>query len=408
MSVLPYGVDLKVDLDLPPQVLLNSGVVPRGRPISDVASTVDSALAVPLDFPPIEQMIVPGDHVTVALAAGVPQAPVLVRSVVHRLIKSGITPENITVLQSPQEKVREGEDSRGELSLAVKDLATLVTHDPKDKKNLAHLGISPYKHPVYLNRTLVEADAVILIAAVQLDSTLGYHGIHASLYPMFADEPVLRRYRSPKAMQPGDQCDPRIRREVEMVSRQLGVRFTVQVVPGMGEQIMHLLAGDIDTVAREGQRLCQATWRFDIPRQASLVVATISGPPSQQNWENVGHALSNAMLAVEENGAVVLCTDLDQPLSPGMRAIVDHGEPQEAVPWIRRTRPIDMLPALALTRLLDQARVYLLSNLDDSLVEELGMAVVSDASEVARLANQHTSCVLLADAHRSSARPIEV
>jgi len=353
-------------------------------------------------------MVVPGDKVTLALSAGLAQAPILVRSVINRLTSAGITLEDITVLRPPLDAVRGRENPYDELSSIFPDNVTFLTHDPKKQTNLAHLGISPYRHPVYLNRALVEADVVILLGAMQLESTLAYHGILASLYPTYADEPVLRRFRSPKAIGQGDTCDHRIGDEVEMINRQLGVRFTVQIVPGLGEEIVHVLAGDIDAVAAQGQSLCQATWSFDVPRRATLVVATISGPAWNQTWENVGCALSNAMAVVEESGAVVICTDLEQPLAPGMQAIADHDDPQDAVPWIRRTRPVDIAPAIALTQLLSHARVYLLSNQDESLVEDLGMAVVGDASEVARLASRHASCVLLADAHRMSVRVVEV
>ncbi len=403
-SALPYGVNMNVALDLPPEVLLRSSFSPRGRPLADLASAVDAALASPQDFPPVEQMVVPGDRVTVALEVGVPQASILVRSVVDRLTTAGIAPENITVLFSSQGTLGEGGASPVDLSSVLDDQVTLATHDPKNQQNMAFLGVSPYRHPVYLNRALVEADAVVLIAAAQLDSALGYHGLHASLYPTYSDELVLRRFRSPKAIEPGDQCDDRIRREVETVGRLLGMRFTVQVVPGLGEQVMHVVAGDVDAVEQRGQQLCRDTWRHNVPRRANLVVATISGPNPRQTWEALGRAMSNAMQVVEENGMVVVCTDLDQPLGPGMRAIVDHADPQDAVPWIRRTRPVDIMPALALARLLDHARVFLLSNLDDTVVDDLGMAVVSDPAEVTRLVSRNASCLLLADAHRLSVR----
>ena len=52
-----------------------------------------------------------------------------------------------------------------------------------------------------------------------------------------------------------------------------------------------------------------------------------------------------------------------------------------------------------------RAHVYLLSRLDDNVVEQLGMAPVANAREIARLASRHESCVLLANAHRTIATP---
>lgn len=403
-SVLPYGRDSQVDFDLPPETLLLPPLSPRGRPLTNLAESVAAALASPLEFPPLEQMVVPGDRVTIVLAPGVPQAPTLVRAVLDRLAESQIDREHLTVLLPPSEiEQADEEDQTSELAAVVEGRATIVTHQPSDQTQLGHLGINPYRYPVYLNRALIDADAVILLGQAQLESALGFHGLQAALYPTYADGPVLRRFRAPKAVLPGDEGDERIRSEVEAINQQLGVRFTVQVVPGLGDDIMHVLSGDIDAVTAEAKRLCEQTWQFEVPQRASLVVATITGPPAQHTWENLGQALANAMRVVEENGAVVLCTELGLAPSQGVQALADHGDSQDAVPWIRRTRPVDILPALAVSRMLDHARIYLLSNLEDSLVEDLGMIVVSDPAEVARLAGRHESCLLLADAHRLGA-----
>lgn len=405
--VLSYGIDSQLDFDLPPEALLQPPLSPRCHALPDLAGAVANALASPLEFPPVEQMVVPGDRVTIVLAPGVPQAPVLVHAVLDRLASSQIDTELLTVLLPPEELQESGEHLREALEVALQGRATLLTHVPSDQTQLGHLGINPYRHPIYLNRALTDADAVILIGQAQLDTTLGYHGPQAALYPTYADPLVLRRFRAPKAVLRGDHCDERIRSEIDAVNQQLGVRFTLQVVPGLGDEISHVLAGDIDAVTAEASRLCEQTWRFEVPRRAHLVVATISGPPELHSWENLGRALSNAMQVVEENGVVVLCTDLDQSPGPGVQALIDHGDPLDAVPWIRRTRPTDILPALAVTRLLDHARIHLLSNLQDSLVEDLGMTVISDPTEVARLAGRHESCLLIADAHRLTASAIE-
>lgn len=405
---LQYGVDSQVDVDLPADVLRESNLAPRGNPLSDVGEAVRSVLKEPLAFPPVEKMIIPGDKVTIVLSPELMQAPLLVNSVMDHLAQHGIGgPDQITVLRPPQPEQTEDRSAADEMTTCLEGRASLLTHVPGDKTELCYLGVSPYRYPVYLNKALVEADAVILIGATQLDSTLAYHGPQAALYPTYADEPVLRRYRSPRAVLPGDKCDTRIRSEVERINLQLGVRFAVQVVPGQGEEILHVVAGDIDAVAEETRRLSEHAWGFEVPHRASLVVATISGPPSQHTWDNVGRALANAMQVVEEGGAVVLCTDLDQAPMPGVQALIDHADVQDAVPWICRKRPVDIMPALAIARVLDHARVYLLSGLEEALVEDLEMSVVSDPSEVARLTSRNDSCLFLSDAHRLRARAVD-
>ena len=54
---------------------------------------------------------------------------------------------------------------------------------------------------------------------------------------------------------------------------------------------------------------------------------------------------------------------------------------------------------------LEQARVYLLSGLDESLVEDVGLVPLAGGADLARLAAQHTSCIVLANAQYAISTP---
>ncbi len=65
---------------------------------------------------------------------------------------------------------------------------------------------------------------------------------------------------------------------------------------------------------------------------------------------------------------------------------------------MQKLRLTDTLPAIELAEALQRARVYLLSQLDETVVENLGMAAATEADDFARLARRHDSCIVLADA----------
>jgi len=56
-----------------------------------------------------------------------------------------------------------------------------------------------------------------------------------------------------------------------------------------------------------------------------------------------------------------------------------------------------------LARAQEQASVYFLSRLDEELLEQLGIAAVADAAEVARLLRRHSSCIVLSNAQNAVA-----
>jgi len=81
-----------------------------------------------------------------------------------------------------------------------------------------------------------------------------------------------------------------------------------------------------------------------------------------------------------------------------MQRLIGAQSSEAAMRRIRKERPTDALPAAQLTRALDRAKVYLLSGLEPSVVEDLDMIHVAAAEELARLAARHESCILLANA----------
>ena len=154
----------------------------------------------------------------------------------------------------------------------------------------------------------------------------------------------------------------------------------------MGDAILHVLAGQSESVRRRGRELYAAAWGCSEPAGASLVVAAIEGGRSQQTWENFGRALDAAGRLVEDDGSIAICCDLEGPLGPAMRYLASTPSQETALRRIRRECPPNALPAALLARTLQRSKVYLLSRLDPSLVEDLDMIHVAAPEELTRLA----------------------
>jgi nickel-dependent lactate racemase len=365
--------------------------------LTDLAAAVESALAHPLDFPALEQAIVPGDKVVLALEAQVPQGPQVAEAIVGLLTRWGASAADITLL------VAQAED--GQLRRAAGGEPAVSVHDPTRRDKLAYLAATPAGDPLYLNRLLCDADVVIPIASVQMHP----RGAKASdgLYPVFSSKTAQPAAHATQRAGRGNgkrRSEPAERPDVSWL---LGVPCLVQVIPGPGESVLDVLAGEPSAVRRESRRRCQAVWGFAVPHTADLVVAAIEGDASQQTWEQVGRALAAATRAVTEDGAIAICCELDAEPGPALQALAESDDRHAALKAIRRAHLADAQVAARLARACDRATVYLLSRLDDEVVEELGMAPVQDAAEVARLAGRHDSCILLASAQHAVALPEE-
>jgi nickel-dependent lactate racemase len=182
----------------------------------------------------------------------------------------------------------------------------------------------------------------------------------------------------------------------------LGVQIVLRLVPGAGDSILQVLAGEAGAVAKGGRQACESAWLYHVPRRAGLVVAAIEGGPQEQTWENFGRALSVALAAVEDEGAIVLCTDLQRAPGPALRRLAEAEDDPAALRHIRRERSPDAVSASLLLEARQRAQVFLLSGLDEETVEDLGVGYVTAVDEIDRLCEQYESCVLLGDAHRAA------
>ena len=225
----------------------------------------------------------------------------------------------------------------------------------------------------------------------------GFRGVYGAVFPAYSDQRTQLRFRAVDAL--GSAADRKgLVQEVANVGWLLGASLTIQVVPGAGARVLHVVAGEVEAVRRSSRERYEAAWRFTAPCRASLAVASIEGDTAQQTWQNVGRALECAQPLVEEGGAIALCCELAGEPGPAVRSLAAAANRREAVRQIRRQRAADLWPALQLTRALARRHVYLLSRLDHALLEDLQVSPLGDSSELARLARRHASCILLANA----------
>ena len=284
------------------------------------------------------------------------------------------------------------------ISPAIRRRITLKSHDPADRRELAYLAADESGEAILINRALHEADVVLPIGCLRDDETAGYFGLHSALYPAFSDIKTQQRFRGFGSLNGHGERRRELVASVDNVAWLLGINFTIQVVPAAGGQVMHVLAGQSDSVRRRGRQLYHAAWDWPHSPRASLVMAAIEGGPRQQTWENVGRALQVAQRFVEPNGAIAVCCDLALPLGPAMQRLASGMPREAALRHVGKERPVDALPAAQIAHALDNSKVYLLSRLDPTMVEELDMVPVGGPDELVRLARRHPSCVLLPDA----------
>jgi hypothetical protein len=129
----------------------------------------------------------------------------------------------------------------------------------------------------------------------------------------------------------------------------------------------------------------------------------LEGDAGEQTWQNVGRLLSAASPVLDDDGAIVILSELAQTPGAGLQRVQGADDLNRALHDLVRDRPADALESSQLIHALRRGKVYLLSRLPDEVVEDLGMLPVQPAG-VARIVARHRTFIVLANAQYTQAR----
>jgi nickel-dependent lactate racemase len=396
---LPYGLE-RLEWDIQDHRIVKDRRQKPAVPISDPAAAVAQALESPLGFPALRRALTPDDHIAIVLDEGLPRPASLLVPILEHVRQAGVSPQAITVVRQPTEGNGVWRD---ELAEAYRPIG-VETHDPGDRKRLSYLATTSRGRRVYLNRTVVDADQLIVLSRRGYDPVLGYSGCEGSIYPALADEATYREAVAGFSLNaPDDKVWP-IRREAGEIAWLLGAPFMVQVIEGEADEIIHVLGGPADT-GDEGIRLLNEQWRVRLDDLADTVVAGVSGEPSRHGFVELAQALSAAARVVKPSGRIILLSQADPPIGPGMEMIRQADDPARLTAGLRKKAPADLVAAALWAGTVSRAPVYLLSGMAPDTAEELFVTPLDNVNQVPRLIGDTGTCVVLPDAHKTVAMP---
>src|SRR5262249_41442247 len=290
---------------------------------------------------------------------------------------------------------------RDDLPAVYRDVA-VENHDPSDRQRLSYLATTRKGRRVYLNRSAVDADQLIVLSRRGYDPLLGYSGCEGTLYPPLSEEATRREPAASLSNAiPGSAPWP-VRREAGEIAWLLGAPFMVQVIEGAGDEVIHVLGGLADSGA-EGLRLLDARWRVSVDVAADTVIASISGDPARQDFGDLARALAAAARVVKPEGRIVLLCRANPPLGPGAELLRHMDDPENALAQLRQQSLPDLAAAFQWASAAQHAALYLFSGLAADTAEELFTTPLEHARQVQRLASGPGTCLFLPDAHKTLA-----
>ncbi len=364
--------------------------------VTDLESAIDSALSDPLEFPSLDQAVVPGDQVALAVDATVPQLTEVVAAVAKWLCDRGTSAENIRVVLTG-----EGQLSADEFEAAlaescrasIKSMLAVEKHDFDVPDRIAYVAANEASDPIYLNRTLVDADVVLPITCSRPRTALDYFGAFG-IFPLLSNRITRAEFYSlPKLDEPAAHVN--LQSWAQQAAWWVGIVAGIQVVPAGHGRIARIVAGQLEPVEEASQSVMSELWKSPAAT-SDLVVAELDGESASQSWLGVARALRNAQRFVTPHGSIVLATQLRESIGKGLARLREsHRQPEFIAKKLAADTSDDAIAAAVILNAIESHHVYLIANLPSESIESLGLGAISDSEQLTRLIEQHSNYIAL-------------
>lgn len=343
-------------------------------PQDSAEKLVRDALASPLDYPPIDQAILPGERIAIVVHRPLPQVNQVTQILVREL-NERFNCEVSVVYPA-------GTDESNIVSLENSGGVNLVTHDPDETNQLAMIAIDPQGEALYVNRAMFDADVVIPVSCFSLREQ--QQGLDC-VVPKFLGRTNQDQFAElNKAKQRG---------VIRLVSENLGTFVGIQVVLGPGGEIGNVLAGESAAIREAATKFLTTKWRLPIEERYSVVVASLEGPSFTQTWEQFANALMTAQQCAAPGAALVVYSELTTRPRGEWRAALSSATSD--------SRKLTSREAMRLAEIATDHPIYLISGLNDSDVEALGMGPINELDELERLIARQGEAILVRDADQA-------
>jgi len=363
--------------------------------VRDVRAAVVDALERPIRFEAFRRAVTPDDRVALVVDESLPHLPELISGVLEYLATAGIPPSAVTAISpagSHQHWVND-------LPETMADLQTEV-HQPGDRKRLSYLAATKEGRRIYLNRTLVDAEQVIVLTGRGYDPLLGRSGADASIYPTLADSDTVRSLIPKLSPQTAPDGDWPAHAEAAEVAWLLGSPFFIQVIEGADDEVTEVMSGLAETIADGAQRQ-DSRWKITIREPADTVAVTLSGDPARHDFAALARAAACGASAARPDGTVIILSEADPDLGGATDVLRRCDDPPEAVKTLFRERPADAAAAVQWAWAAGRAKLYLASEVRPTTVEEMFATPLSGPKDTQRLLDAPGQILIIPDAHKS-------
>jgi nickel-dependent lactate racemase len=340
------------------------------------ADAVVEALQNPIGSPRLSAIVKPGEKIAIVtsdITRPMPTAAVM-PALLDELYLAGAKPEDITLVFALG--IHRGHTADEMKKLAGERAFREIRCVDSDPDDCVHYGVTARGTPVDITRAVAEADCRVLLGNIEYHYFAGYSGGGKALMPGVSTRLAIQRNHS--LMVNPDACAGKLagnplREDIEEAARVVGADFLLNVVLDEHKRIVRAVAGDVVQAHRAGCEFLDKFYLKPIPARADIVLVSQGGAPKDLNLYQTQKALDNAKHAVKPGGVVILIGSCREGLGEHTfeEWMTTSPTPESMIERIRRDFRLGGHKAAAIAMVLENADIYLVSDLPDDFVRRI-------------------------------------
>ena len=356
--------------------------------LADEGQAITQSLRSPIESPPLRDLVKPTDKVVVIATDNTRPCPddrILPPLLAE--LENKVPRENITIIVAlglhPPLNKTELAQKLGEDVVAGYNV---FNHNVNDT---VYIGTTSRGTPVDINRRVIEADFRISTGFIEPHFFAGFSGGRKSIAPgVFSVRSAYhnhgyRMVEHPQARAGILKGNP-LHEDLVEQAQMARLNFIVNVLLNKDREITHVVAGHPFKAHEKGCQIEREIAGVEVPQRADITITTNSGAPLDLDLYQTCKGIDTASQVTRDGGIIIVASSCSAGIGPEafleLHRSVDS--PKEVIRKIKREEPIGVQwenQILARTQL--KHDIYLVSSLDDSIVNDMMMTPVSTIEE---------------------------
>ena len=366
------------------------------------AEIIEDALAHPIGSARLCELVHPDERVCIVIpdiTRAWQKTSLYLPRLVEELQQGGVKDENIIFICALGTHRRQTpEEHQLLLGSELAKRFTVIDHDCYDKNNLIYLGKTTYGTPIWINKTAMECDHIVLAGGIVYHFLAGWAGGRKYILPGISSyETVMANHSLSLNPVRGEGPHPDVRSgnidnnllHLDMLEAASFVRPTFLFNVIIAEnRIAGAVAGNYITAHDKGRDMVDAIDGVCISEKADLVIASAGGSPKDVNLYQSIKTLINAREAAKPGGTIIILTECPEGLGGNAEVqdmILKYDTVLKREDELRADYSISKYVGYYFCETAEKYDLILVSSLDPNLLQKANIRIVKTLEEAMEL-----------------------